>query len=77
MLKFISSPKSYFMAEKLKPQITSPGEAWMNFVNSKEGHNAAAVTPEYLKPQQRTPEVKPSEPAPPVPTDSNKNTPDR
>ena len=38
------------MSEKLKPKITSPGEAWMNYVNSKEGHNAEAVTPEYLKP---------------------------
>ena len=29
--------------------MTSPGEAYMNYVDSKEGHNAAAVTPEYLK----------------------------
>ncbi len=34
---------------KLTYQMTSPGDAWNNFVNSKEGHNAAAVTPSYLE----------------------------
>jgi hypothetical protein len=38
------------MSGKLKAKVISPGEAWNDFVNSKEGHNAAAVTPEYLKP---------------------------
>ena len=37
---------------KLTYQMTSPGQAWMDYVNSKEGHNAAAVTPVYLEPQQ-------------------------
>ena len=34
--------------KKLTYQMVSPGEAWNNFVNSKDGHNAAAVTPDYL-----------------------------
>ena len=34
---------------KLTFQMKSPGQAWLDFVNSKEGHNAAAVTPEWLK----------------------------
>lgn len=34
---------------KLTYKMTSAGEAWMNYVNSKEGHNAAAVTPAYLE----------------------------
>lgn len=34
--------------KKLTYQMVSPGEAWNNFVNSKDGHNAAAVTPSYL-----------------------------
>lgn len=34
--------------KKLNYQMVSPGEAWNNFVNSKDGHNAASVTPSYL-----------------------------
>lgn len=38
---------------KLTYEMTSPGEAYMNFVDSKEGHNAASVTPSYLSNQNQ------------------------
>jgi len=48
-------------AKKLTYEMISPGEALNNFVNSKEGHNAAAVTPAYLdNSKTKTPQVEPA-----------------
>lgn len=57
---------------KLTFEMVSPGEAWNNFVNSKEGNNAAAVTPTYLDNTKK-------EKLPPLPFQSkadNTQTPD-
>lgn len=39
------------MAEKWKPEIKSPGDAWMDHV--EKHHGASAVTPAYLKPEEK------------------------
>lgn len=39
------------MAEKWKPEIKSPGDAWMDHI--EKHHGASAVTPAYLKPEEK------------------------
>lgn len=39
------------MAEKWKPEIKSPGDAWMDHV--EKHHGASAATPGYLKPEEK------------------------
>lgn len=44
------------MAEKWKPEIKSPGDAWMDHVEKQ--HGASAATPGYLKPEEKGAGVK-------------------
>jgi hypothetical protein len=39
------------MADKIKPEIKSPGDAWMDHV--EKHHNASAATPAYLDPSKQ------------------------
>ena len=41
--------------KQLTYQMKSPGDAWMDFVNSKDGHNAAPVTPGWQMKEQNVP----------------------